>query len=194
MAGDDMAAQLVADPQRPLQVQPRALGPQARRGLRHRFAADIDREPVLALVDHRQAGARAGDRRAEVDAVHVVVAADGQAQVALLLDAADGADVGDDAGEHGRSALLIADALVDFEPVDAKPGGVAGLPPAMGVGDRVEPDIADARLALADQDRRPIDQDPVDQVGRQESRRGRRSALDQQVVDVMKSIDILRRM
>src|SRR5688572_32589277 len=49
--------------------------------------------------------------------------------VALLLDAADGADVGDDAGEHGRFALLIANALVDFEPVDAKPAAVAGLPP-----------------------------------------------------------------
>ena len=171
-----------------------------------RFLADIDREPVLALVDHRQAGARAGDRRAEVDRVHVVAAADGQPQVAALLDAADGADVGDDAGEHGSLTCCLSktgsprepvepspDALVDFEPVDAKPRAVAGLPAAMGVGDRVEPDIAEARLALADQDRRAVDQDAVDQIGGEEGGRGGRSALDQQVVDVMKSIDILRR-
>ena len=62
----------------------------------------------------------------------------------------------------------------------------------MRVGDRVEPDIAERRLAFADDDRRAIDQDPVDQILGQERRRGRRSAFDQQVVDVMKSIHILR--
>ena len=67
MAGDDMAAELVADAERAFEVEPRALGPQAGRGAGSRFLADIDREPVLALVDDRQAGARAGDRRAEID-------------------------------------------------------------------------------------------------------------------------------
>ena len=88
------------------------------------FARNIDREPVVALVDDRQAHARAGDRGAEVDAAHVIPAADGQPQVAALLGAADGADVGDDPGEHG-SRLAFADPLVNFEPVGAEPPLVA---------------------------------------------------------------------
>ncbi len=65
-------------------------------------------------------------------------------------------------------------------------------PAAVRVGDRVEADIAERRLALADDDRRPVDQDAIDQILGQEGGRGGRSALDQQVVDVMKSAHILR--
>ena len=65
------------------------------------------------------------------------------------------------------------------------------LPAAVGIGDRVEADIAEARLAFADDDRGAVDQDPVDQIGGEESGGGGRAALDQQVVDVMKSIHIL---
>src|SRR5437763_15252641 len=66
------------------------------------------------------------------------------------------------------------------------------MPALVGVGDRVKPDIAEARLALADDDGCAIDQDAVDQIFAQKSGRRCRSALDQQVVDVMKSIDIAR--
>ena len=62
----------------------------------------------------------------------------------------------------------------------------------MRIGDGVESDIAERRLALADDDRRPVDQDPVDQVLREERRRGGRPALDQKVVDVMKSAHLCR--
>ena len=73
----------------------------------------------------------------------------------------------------------------------ARPSPAA--PAAVGVGDGVEADVAEARLALADQDRRAVDQDAVDQIGGEEGGGGGRSAFDQQVVDVMKSVHILRR-
>src|SRR6185436_1483040 len=49
MAGDDMAAKLVADLERALQVERRALGPESRRGAALRLGRDIDREPAFAL-------------------------------------------------------------------------------------------------------------------------------------------------
>ncbi len=54
----------------------------------------------------------------------------------------------------------------------------------MGVGEVSEADIADRGLAVADQDRRPVDEHPVDEIGGEEGRGGGRSALGQQVVDV----------
>ena len=50
------------------------------------------------------------------------------------------------------------------------------------------------RPYLTDQDRRAVDENAVDKVGREEGGRGARPALDQQVVDVMKAKDILRKM
>ena len=60
--------------------------------------------------------------------------------------------------------LAVPHPLVNFEPVDAEALLVDQAPAAVGVGDRIEADIAEARLALADDDRRAVDQDPVDQV------------------------------
>src|SRR5688572_26157427 len=91
-------------------------------------------------------------------------------------------------GPRSRSA---PDALVDFEPVDAKRPAVGQLPAAMGVGDALEANIADRRFALADQNGRPIDQQTVDQVGGEEGGGRGRAALDEQVVDVMKPEDLL---
>src|SRR6476619_6093542 len=88
--------------------------------------------------------------------------------------------------------LVAAHALVNFEPVDTEPPLVDEAPTVVGVGDRVEADIAEARLSLAADARGAVDQDPVDQVFGEERRRRARSPLDQQVVDVMKSIHILR--
>src|SRR6266542_6953143 len=84
--------------------------------------------------------------------------------------------------------------LVNSEPVDSAPPFLDRTPARMGIGDCVEPDIAERRLAFADDDRRAVDQYPVDQILGQERGRGRRAAFHQQVVDVMKSLHILRRM
>ncbi len=51
---------------------------------------------------------------------------------------------------------------------------------------------AERRLAVADQDRRAVDEQPVDQVGGEEGRGGLRAALDEQVVDVGERADRLR--
>ena len=54
----------------------------------------------------------------------------------------------------------------------------------MGVGERVEADIADQRrFALADQDRRAVEEQPIDQIGGKEGGGGFGAALDQQIVD-----------
>ena len=72
--------------------------------------------------------------------------------------------------EDETPLVLAGDFNVIPEPVDAKRGGVARAPAAVGVGDGLEADIAEARLPFADDDRGPVDQDPVDEVRRQESR------------------------
>ena len=48
MAGDDMAAEFVADLQRAFEVQAAASGPHALRGAGDGFAGNVDREPVAA--------------------------------------------------------------------------------------------------------------------------------------------------
>src|SRR3954470_19221999 len=83
--------------------------------------------------------------------------------------------------------LAVPHPLVNFEPVDAEALFPDQFPPAVGVGNGVEADIAEARLALADDDRGAVDQDPVDQIFAEEGGRRRRPAFDQQLVDVMKS-------
>src|SRR6476661_872647 len=83
-------------------------------------------------------------------------------------------------------ARLLPDALVDFQPVDSKHARLGEPPAAMGVGEADEADMADRLLALADQDRRAVDQHAVDQVGGEEGGGGGGAAFDQQIVDVMK--------
>ena len=73
-----------------------------RRGPALSLGRDVDREPAIAFVDDGEADARAGDRRAEIDAGHVVAAGDPDAQVAARLDGLDPADIGDDPGGHQR--------------------------------------------------------------------------------------------
>src|SRR3546814_19019380 len=102
MAGDDMAAEFVTDLQRAFEVQAAAGVPHSRRGARERFGARVDREPMTAgvrsLVDDGQARARAGDRPAKVDRAGGIGRADDEPPVTAVLAAADGADVGVDAG------------------------------------------------------------------------------------------------
>jgi hypothetical protein len=65
-------------------------------------------------------------------------------------------------------------------------------PAAMSISDRIEPDVAERRLAFADDDRGAVNDDPIDQILAEERGGGGRSAFDQELVDVMKSLDILR--
>ena len=59
----------------------------------------------------------------------------------------------------------------------------------MRVGERARPIGAERRLALADQDRRAIDEQAVDQVGGEEGGGGLGAALDEQIVDVVERAD-----
>jgi len=118
MAGDDMPAKLVADLQRAFEVEAAPRLPHPGRGARDRLGARIDREPaagpvavrVHTLIDDRQTRPRTGDRRAKIDACHIIVRPHEDAPVAARLDPVDRADIGDDAGEH--RAIL-------FRPVQA---------------------------------------------------------------------------
>ena len=104
MAGDDMAAELVADFIGPFEIDRIANFPVAQRRLRQGFARGRDREPAIlrrALVDHRHAGARAGDRGAHLDGRDIVMGRDHDMRVAALFDVPDLADIGDNSREHG---------------------------------------------------------------------------------------------
>jgi hypothetical protein len=108
MARDDMAAELVADPERAFEIDPvprlPGRGAGADVGLRDRLGRDVDLEPGAAgggaAVGDGQADAVAGDRGAERDRLGRVAAGDARVQVAAILETLDPADVGDDAREH----------------------------------------------------------------------------------------------
>ena len=80
MAGDDVAAELVADLERALEIDARARSPAPTRGHAQRLGGGIDREPgavaVPAARDHGEAHAAAGDRGADGDGVRIVAAGD----------------------------------------------------------------------------------------------------------------------
>ncbi len=96
-----MPAKLISKPKRPLQVEPPPFLPHVPCGAGVGFGGHVDGEPVVPLVDHRQAHSGAGDRCAEIDRAHVKGAGDLEAQVAPLLGGLDPADVGDDSCKHG---------------------------------------------------------------------------------------------
>src|SRR5207253_2659986 len=66
VSGNDVSAELVADLERPLEIDARAMAPAADRGDAQCFRRGIDREPGAAILltnaDHCHAHARAGDR------------------------------------------------------------------------------------------------------------------------------------
>ena len=72
MAGDDVAAQFVADPGRAFQIDraPSAQSPSV--VARQALARDLHREPVRALLDHGQAAAGVADRGAQLDRRQIV--------------------------------------------------------------------------------------------------------------------------
>ena len=107
MTGNEVPAKLVAQTQRAFEIEAAVLAPLVLRGAADGLARNVDREPgiafLAALLDHRQAYARAGDRGTDVDPGGVPGACDHGAQVAPVFDALNGADGSDDPGEHARS-------------------------------------------------------------------------------------------
>ncbi|GMA73820.1 hypothetical protein GCM10025880_02370 [Methylorubrum aminovorans] len=109
MAGDEMAAEFVAELERALEIDPRALAPGTDRGAGQGLGGGIDREaaagPVRLHRDGREAGAGAGDRGAERNSSGIVGALDDDPAQALgALHRDDAADIGDEPGEHVRSS------------------------------------------------------------------------------------------
>src|SRR5512132_2302196 len=100
VAGDDMPAQLVADPESALEIHRRTRPPFTEGGAPQRRRRGMDGKPAGFFVDHRQAHARAGDRRADRDGVVVETAGDLDAGVAVVANVPHASEVGDDAGEH----------------------------------------------------------------------------------------------
>ena len=106
MAGDQMAAKFVAQLERALEIDVRAVPPAADGGDAQRLGRGVDRKPgaaiLLAGADHRHADAGAGDRGAFDQFGARIAAGDGDAVqiVGARLDRPHLAHVGDDAGEH----------------------------------------------------------------------------------------------
>src|SRR3546814_1951752 len=65
------------------------------------------------------------------------------------------------------ASLIPSHPLVDVEPVAAKQAAVSEAPAPVGLRQIGQADVAERRAAAADQDRRAIEQQPVDAVGGQ---------------------------
>src|SRR4029077_14926348 len=87
MAGDDMSAELVADPERALEIDACPAPPLPDRSYPQRLGGGICGDPAaIALAApryHGQAHAAAGDRGADVDGIGIVAAGDPEAGKAL---------------------------------------------------------------------------------------------------------------
>ena len=101
MAGNDVAAQLVAHAQGALQIDLGALAPGAERRLGQRLARRGDREAAGRLVDHGQAAAAAGDRGADIHGIHVEGGRDGEQGIAAPIHGNNASHICDNSGEHG---------------------------------------------------------------------------------------------
>jgi hypothetical protein len=90
MAGDHVAAELVADLQRSLQIDPRAGCPGADGGQPQRFFPGLDLEPagIVSLgrqCSDRQADPRTGNRGADIDAGRIPGGFDAQTDALIAL-------------------------------------------------------------------------------------------------------------
>src|SRR5262249_49798534 len=105
--GNDMSTKLVANLERPLEIDARAMAPATDRGDPQRFGRGIDRKPGVAILladaDHGHAHARAGNRGAFDNRGALVAAGNLQPMQTFTARAhgQDFPDVGHDAGEHG---------------------------------------------------------------------------------------------
>src|ERR1700712_522559 len=77
-------------------------------------------------------------------------------------------------------AVPLALPLVDFESVLPQCPRVGQCPAAVRVGEAGEADVADPRLAVADQDRGAVEQQPIDQIGGEDARRDAGAAFDEE--------------
>ena len=112
VAADHVAAEFVADPKRPFEVELRSLAPGAERCHRECLRPDVERQaracPRGFDGDHRQANARVGDRGADGDGRGIVAARDRQpAPLAKPFDVENFADVADNSGEHEPSRRML---------------------------------------------------------------------------------------
>ena len=103
MARDNMTAKLIADFERALQIDTTAFDPCADVGFGHTFSRNLDIKPALAQRDGCQADTVAGDGCADINCFGVIRRADARAQIATLLKLKNGADICDDACEHGAA-------------------------------------------------------------------------------------------
>src|SRR5690606_3291514 len=106
MAGDDMAAKVITDLQRPLEIHPRAFPPAGDRRQAQGFLPGLDLEPALVRALVRQAGdgkadAAMGDGGTYVDGLWIIGGGDPEPYPLVhRRDGRDGADIGDDTCEH----------------------------------------------------------------------------------------------
>src|SRR5579862_244586 len=120
MSGKNVPSQLVADPQRPLQINSTARLPGPGRGSGDSFAGSNHFKPAVGRVafgDNSQADSSARDRRADIHCGSVEMRSNRDVQVAALLDAPHLANVTDNPGKHGS---VLVPGLETFQQIGAK--------------------------------------------------------------------------
>ena len=108
MAEHHMAAELIAERQRPFEIDPDADPPGAQGGPGQGLGRDIEGQPIGILFDHRQADPRTGHGGADGDARNRVSRGDHQALAAPAFDRPQFPPVADDSRKHGRELKLSA--------------------------------------------------------------------------------------
>src|SRR5262249_10262242 len=112
MAGDDVSAEFIAKLERALEIDARAFLPATDRGHPQRLGGGFDDEPgagaLLAMGDHSQAHAAAGNRDADVGGIRTIATGDLETVEPLRarLDRNHLANVGHDAGKHLTPARM----------------------------------------------------------------------------------------
>src|SRR5204863_2987750 len=109
VTGHDMSAQLLAGLECALQVDAPTGLPRAQRRAAQRLVGDVDLEDAAdgrgSNLGGREAGAVAGDRGPDREALGLVAAADREAPFPARQELAD---IGDEASEHGRSVSQLS--------------------------------------------------------------------------------------
>ena len=103
MAGDNMTAQLIAQLHGPFQINPYALDPVTKVGTGQGFCRGLNREPVRALVHHRQADTGTGNGRANVNGIRVKGRVQSDSGITALAQVFYLTNVCDYSGKHVRS-------------------------------------------------------------------------------------------
>ena len=104
----NMTAQFVAHLQGALQVDTLSHGPTGQVRHCNRLCADLHLVPVVPQAYDRQANTVTRNGRPHVDPACIVARGDPRAQIALLLQCSDCADVRYDAGKHSANSYSDA--------------------------------------------------------------------------------------